>query len=315
MSEISNIQKQIKSVLEEFKSLQNVKAHLDETEAKLATSYNKMKALDKMLDKELKDIEKLEKLGIKSLFHKALGSKEEQLEKERQEYLEASLQYKESKKSVELMEFERDLLAKKINSLPKIQAHLEELKKARAQEIMNSSNITVRNEFSEIIHKLDIGILLNKELEEAIDAGVKSNKLLGIVASFLRKAGEWGRWDMYGDNRRAGYMKQQAIDKAIRNLSQAQHQLNMFTRELKDLGENNIQFKLNMVHFSKFTDFFFDNLISDWIIQQRIKSTLNNIESTNDHVKRIVLSLQSEQKENFKKIADLEVLKDQLILS
>lgn len=315
MAELSEIQLEIRSVLDQYKSLENVNSHVSEIDSKLKNAYVKLKELDKVLDKELKDIESLEGIGLRSLFHKTLGDKEKQLDKERQEYLEASLKYNEYKKSVELMEYERDLLSKKLNRLPKIKDELEVLKQRRAKEIINSPDITLRNELSDIFKKNDVSLMLNKELTEALEEGEKGLKLVGIVISHLRKAGEWGRWDMYGDNRRAEYMKRQSINNASRSLTQAQHQLNIFTRELRDLGENNIAFQLNMVHFNKFTDFFFDNLISDWIVQQRIKGTLNNIESTYDHIKRILMSLLQEKQNNDKKLLDLEEEKNKILMS
>ena len=166
-----------------------------------------------------------------------------------------------------------------------------------------------------LINKMDTCISLNKELEEAIEEGEKAEKLLDVVLSFLKKAGDWGKWDMYGDNRRGGYMKHQAIDQALKNLHKAQLQLNIFTRELSDLGENNITFKLNMVHFNRFTDFFFDNLISDWIIQQRIRSTGNSIESTKAHVQRVFQSLQQEKNQNDENFKLLEKKKNEFLLS
>lgn len=310
---LTSIQSEIKEVLEDFTSLSNVKSHVDEIEIQLRDAYKKIKVLDKKVEKELRDIEELEKIGIKSLFHKTLGDKDKQLEKERQEYLEISLKYNEYKKSVELMEFERDLLAKKLNNLDPLKRKLEDLKNQRLTEILRSSNSTIKTELQELLHKTDVSLALNKELEEAILEGEKSIKLISVVSSYLTKAGEWGRWDMYGDNRRAAYLRKQAIDKARRNLSQAQHQLNLFARELKDLGENNITFNLDLIHFNKFTDFFFDNLISDWIIQQRIKSTLNSIESTKDYAKRILLSLIQEKESNNSRLVELNKSKDSIL--
>ncbi len=51
--------------------------------------------VDNKLEKEYKDIEKLENLSIKGLFYKILGSKEEQIERERQDYLQIVLKQKE----------------------------------------------------------------------------------------------------------------------------------------------------------------------------------------------------------------------------
>jgi len=314
MSQLTEIQKQIQTTLEDFESVKNVESHVNEINEQLNLAYNKLKVLDSKLDKELKDIEELEKLGVKSLFYKTLGNKEAQLEKERQEYLEASLKYKELKASVELMEFEKDILNKKINQLPELEYKLKALKKTREQEILTHSEVHIQNEFREILHQIDVSVLLRKELKEAITEGDKAMNDLKVVATFLHKAGDWGNWQMRGD-RRGAYNKKRAIDQALNNMTRAQHQLNLFTRELKDLGENNIAFKLNRVHFNNFTDFFFDNLISDWIVQQRIKNTLGNIEGTYAHVQRLVLSIKQELQTTESKISQLNTQKDSYLLS
>lgn len=315
MKEFSNIQLQIKETIEQYESLKHIKAHISEIDIQLKATYDKIKIMDGQLDKELEDINSLESLSVKSIFYKTLGSKEEQLEKERQEYLELSLKYKEYKKETELMEYERGLLSKKLNSIPLVEKKLQELKNRRETEILSSPNTTLKNEFKELLHKMDVNIALAKELEEAIIEGQKSLKILSNIIAYLQKAEDWGRWDMYGDNRRAKYIKKQSIDQALRLLPSAQHQLNMLMRELADLGEREIVLKLDTVHFDKFRDFFFDNLISDWIIQQRIRNTLNNIEATTSHVKRIILSLEQERKSVAQKLLSLNATKESLILS
>jgi len=315
MKEISKIQSQIKEALTKYETLKRVNVHIDEIDNQLKSAYQKIKQLDGQLDKELKDIDELDRIGVKSLFYKTLGSKEEQLEKERQEYLDLSLQYNEYKKEVELMEYERELLSKKLNSIGELEKQISSLKERRKKEILADSNNPLKNEFEELVHQLDVNIALQTEINEAIQEGEKSLEVLSKIFSFLRQAEDWGRWDMYGDNRRAKYAKQQSVQRALRLLPSGQHQLNIFMRELKDLGENNIVIKLDTVHFNKFRDFFFDNLISDWIIQQRIRSTLSNVESTHSHVKRILLSLVQEQNTINKKMNTLSERQDQIILS
>ena len=315
MKNLSDIQEQIQDTIEEYESLKIISAHISEIDTQLKETYNKIKIMDGQLDKELEDIEKLESLSVKSLFYKTLGSKEEQLEKERQEYLELSLKHNEYKKEIELMEYERGLLTTKLNDIPAVEKKLEQLKGMRQKEILESTNSSLRNEFLELLHKVDVNIALSKELEEAVLEGEKSLKILSNIIAFLQKAEDWGRWDMYGDNRRAEYMKQQSIDRALKLLPSAQHQLNMLMRELADLGERAIVLKLDTVHFDKFRDFFFDNLISDWIIQQRIRNTLNNIEATASHVQRIVLSLQQERKTISQRLEELSLAKEKMVLS
>ena len=315
MENLSDIQRQIQETLGAYETLRHVNNHVDEIELQLEEAYKKIKAMDKLLDKELKDISDLEEFGIKSFFHKTLGTKEQQLEKERQEYLELSLKYKEYKSEIELMEYERDLLAKKLDGIPKLEDKLRLLKESRKSEIMSGSETTIKKDFLALMSRLDTHTILQREISEAMHEGSKSLEYLAKIIAYLDKAEEWGRWDMYGDNRRAGYLKQQSIDKAVRLLPQVQHQLNLFKREMKDLGEKNIVLQLDTIHIRKFRDFFFDNLISDWIVQQRIRSTLNSVAATKAHVERIVLSLQQELLAVTKATEELNIEKENMIIS
>jgi len=294
MKQQSDTQLRIYGILNEIDSLRKVELHLKAVDADLKLSYEKIDTADRKLKRELKDVEDLEKIGIKSLFYKTLGSKEDQLEKERQEYLSAALHYKELTKASKLLEFEKKILSKKTVRLDKLTTKLEALKRSREREILNSGNDSLKNQLLELSKKLETNSVSNRGVNEALLEGEKSLRHLRNVIAFLRKAKDWGRWDMYSKNRQAGYMKHQAIDKAVQNLTIAQHQLNKFSRELSDLGDNYISFNLKMGQFNKFMDFFFDNLISDWIIQQRIKSSLLDIENTYSQVQRIVLDLKKD---------------------
>jgi len=294
MKQQSDTQLRIYGILNEIDSLRKVELHLKAVDADLKLSYEKIDTADRKLKRELKDVEDLEKIGIKSLFYKTLGSKEDQLEKERQEYLSAALHYKELTKASKLLEFEKKILSKKTVRLDELTTKLEALKRSREREILNSGNDSLKNQLLELSKKLETNSVSNRGVNEALLEGEKSLRHLRNVIAFLRKAKDWGRWDMYSKNRQAGYMKHQAIDKAVQNLTIAQHQLNKFSRELSDLGDNYISFNLKMGQFNKFMDFFFDNLISDWIIQQRIKSSLLDIENTYSQVQRIVLDLKKD---------------------
>lgn len=313
MDSISQLQLQIKTLLEKFEKLNIIKSHLGGVNGKIEKSSRELDALEDVLDNELKDIQRLESIGVKSVFYKVLGNKEEQLEKERQEYLEASLKYKEHKQSLELLEYEKSVLEGKLGELPTISKQLEHLKELREKEILKSDS-NIATHLRQILHEHDRCIMLNKEIVEALEEGEKSVKMLNIVLSYLRKARDWGRWDMQG-SKRGSIMKHRAIDSAMKNLSKAQYQLDTFERELQDIGLKQLHLKIRSSQFDRFTDYFFDNLISDWIVQQKIKSTMTSVEASLDHVKRLCLSLKNEKETNASRILELDAAKDKLLLS
>ncbi len=289
----SRIQAEIHAILGEINSLEKIQSHLDDILEQISSSNIELDKLDKVIDDELKDIENLEKIGLKSLFTKVLGSKEEQLEIERQEYLQATLKYKELKKTHDLLIYEKELLEKKTRSVVKLKSDLEQLKKRREVEIKSSNN-PLANDLYEIANQLERNFILKKEIVEAIEAGEKAKRSVIAVYNELKNAKHWGHWDMAGrGGRGANYQKRHAIDKANGYVHTTQQLLRYYEKELRDLGmEVSLRFKLQ--NFHSFLDFFFDNLISDWIVQQKINHTINNVLKTRDEIESINASLNRE---------------------
>jgi len=311
MEGLSEIQTQIQATIGELETLKKINSHLTEINSQLQMSYSKIEIMDAQLDKELRDIDELEKIGVKALFYKTLGSQEQQLEKERQDYLELSLKYKQFKAEVELMEYERELLKKKSVKLPQIQNKLIQLKDLRQKEILDGSDLQLREDYLTVLDKLDLNVAISKEIDEALDTGQESIRAVESIISALNKASDWGDWT---PERKAKYAKQRAMDDAIKLLPIARHRLNLFVKEMADLGENDIQIKLNPIQFNSFTDFFFDNLISDWIVQKKIVSTRNDLMRTLSYIKRLVMTLNREAQLIQKEQISLQHQKENILL-
>jgi hypothetical protein len=54
--------------------------------------------------------------------------------------------------------------------------------------------------------------------------------------------------------------------------------------------------ELNVNSFLRFSDYFFDGLITDWIVQGRIQSTLAQVESKSSSVNTILWELENERR-------------------
>lgn len=312
---MSRIQENLKATIAEIQNLKRVRKHYEKTQIDLDSAYDQLDLLADQLDKEYQDLKQLENLSMKSLFHKVLGSKEEQIEKERQEYLQATLKYNAFKKNVEILEFEKTVLEKKLGDVSLLENKLKTLKKEREKELLRSGS-EIGNKLL-ILHKKEDSIeLLTKEFSEAIAAGSKSVQVIEKMMHFLEQARNWGNWDMMGKGRMASYNKHSAIDNAREVSYSAKHLLDRFQQELYDIGgPGNYNFNIELNSLQNFTDIFFDNLISDWIMQQKIKNALANVNSVRDKVVRILQSLNSEQRNFEKQLSQINHQKEQLILS
>jgi len=229
---------------------------------------------------------------LRSVFSKVLGNKEEQLEKERQEYLEVLLLFNEKKKELELIEYEKELLNKKTSSLPQLENKLEALKNNREKEILKSHS-NVAQELLQLAKKNDDNTFLKREVLEAFKVGQSLIQVLNKILEYLSQAKNWGHHDMSGRGRHAGYAKRQAIDRANAYVHEAHRYIQHYQKELKDVGLR-VNINLQTESFNSFLDFFFDNLISDWIVQKKIKNTIGQVHGTREQVIELNNSLESE---------------------
>lgn len=311
---MSQVQTALQETLQEIQNLKRVQKHLEKINLELSSAYQELDRLADRLEKEYQDIKDLENLSMKSLFHKILGSKEEQMEKERQEYLQATLKYNEFKKSLEILEFERTVLVKKLVDTTFLESKLKTLKKQREQELLNSGT-PISQKLKKLHIQLDKLEIRRKEFTDAILAGQKASAVIDKMLHHLEKAKNWGDWDMVGKGRMASYNKHSAIDQARESSYNAKYLLDRFQQELFDLGTDHYNFNLQLNNLQNFTDIFFDNLISDWIMQQKIKNALANVYAVRDKVDRIIRSLELDLDENTVELQTIRKEKEAIVLS
>lgn len=311
----SATKKKLIKTLKQFQSLKKVESRLLELQRTIKTENSELTKVVKQMDKESDDIKKMEKMSLKSLFHKALGSKEQQLEKERQEYLQVSLKYDELTKSLEILEYEQNILEKKQDKLAGMGKVLEELIKKREEEI-KTENPKAAQRIYGLMEESDEYQRVIFEMGEAIDVGMQAQKILEQIISYLNKAKNWGQWDMSGRRGRyAGHMKRSQIDRAKDLAYKAKYVLQQFEKELRDVyTQQDFQLNIQFDSFSGFTDIFFDNLITDWLIQQKIHNTLTNIHSVRDKVIRLTSTLQSEIPKMEQALDKLEAQRQKIVL-
>lgn len=129
-----------------------------------------------------------------------------------------------------------------------------------------------------------------KEKQEAIDAGNKALKSLRKAQENLDSAKGWGIFDMLGGGFLSTMVKHSKVDQAKENMEQAKYDLRDFSKELNDV---NIACNLNIEtgDFLSFADWFFDGLIVDWMMQDRINQASQQVEEAIRRVEDILRQL------------------------
>jgi len=300
-----SIHQKLTQKIEEFKSLELAKGHLTKLEVRIEKMHQQLGVLLSITEKQYKDVAQLEKLSVRALFEKVLGDKEAQLEKERQEYLQAVLNFNECKKSLELLDFERKILQKKLANYSKTKSELHNLIRQREQSLMQEDELA-KQLITDIDQQIDANIAFKRELHEAITVGLKTKRTLRRVVFNLDQVLKWGEYTM--NNPDQHIRKKTYINKAKDHTYLAKQLLQEFEDELLDIYEKQNDYIRDSIElFRYFIKDFFKNLILDWVILTKLKNASNTIYEVNSRVHGITIFLQAELKTTE---ANLEVLID-----
>jgi len=284
---MSSIAIEIDEVLKKIAKLEAVETHFQSIVEQETDMLAQQEDIEIQLAKELKDVQKLENTTIQSVFYNVLGSKEKQLEKERQEYLQLSLRHTEHLKSLELIKYEKEVLGGKLTDIKTQRDRLALLKSQREKEILATSSI-LRNKLLYNMKQHDEAVNHTQRLQETLQVTQATVNSLKIVIDNFRKAKDWGNWDM-GSKRSYHYgrLKHNAIDKAVNEANRTNLLVQSMTKALLAVGYKTSNLTIEFQSFSGFMDVLFDNLISDWIVLSKIKKALSDTEATYDRVMSI----------------------------
>lgn len=268
------INEDILSLKEKLREKQKLGSSKNTVESQLLKKKTQQEQLEKNLSKERKDVERLEKTSLNSMFFSLIGKKDEKLDKEREEYFLAKLKYDDNAVKIEEQERELDRINARLRQYDGVDRKYEETLKQKEILLIKDgkeTGINLKNEFLKRDEfKIDI-----KEIKEAIYAGENALYSLKKVKQKLEKAKSWGTWDMLGGGVFVDMAKHSAINEANNIAKIVQGDLKAFKKELSDVNEfTNIQ--VNISSFSSFADFFLDGIFVDWFIQSKINDSLAN---------------------------------------
>ncbi|WP_297101379.1 hypothetical protein [uncultured Draconibacterium sp.] len=278
---------QLKESAEEKNRIEKL---LNRTQKELTQEQNKLIQLEKELQKEFEDVKRLEEGGLTSLFHDILGTKEKKLDKERQEYLAAKLKYENCQKQVENLKQELERLSRELQQCGNPEQDYNALLSAKEQQLKAANDGTLQK------YEKQLGYYFSqkKEVNEAIHAGKMAIKGLKLALNSLRKAQNWGAFDMVGGGLLVTAVKHSQMDEAKALIHDVQYWLRKFNRELKDVQVNQVSsMDLQLDGLTTFADYFFDNLIMDWVVQSKINRSYDGCVNVLNQVSRIVNQLQA----------------------
>lgn len=301
MEQLNNRLLQIKYKINERKRLQNMIEKLVNHQRSLEI---KKSDLLESLKKEELDVEKIEGISISGFIHMIKGDREDVLEKEKQEALAAKLKYDEACRELENISEEIKKISGSISDFGDLDKEYMELIRQK-ENLINSGAFKGSDAINNIIEEQAELRSREKELKEAVDAGLELMDSLNRVRESLQSASNWGTWDMLGGGLIATMAKHSRIDEAQGEIERAQSLLRRFHRELQDVGGTE-EINIDIGSFLTFADYFFDGIFVDWAVQSRIHEAQDKVEDTVYKVQALMLKLHEELEYMVKRFEELD---------
>ena len=286
---LEELTQRILDVKQDLRRKKDLQRSLAGARSSLQRQRQTLERLKTELTEERADVEALEEISLRTLFHTILGDKEEQVEKERQEVLAAKLRYDEAREAVAALEADVAELEQMVERLGNVEARYGELLEWKEKLLSQSGRPEAENlvQLSEAQADAESDL---RELREAVRAGNGVLHSLDRAISALRTAETWGTFDLLGGGVLATAAKHGRVDEARHWTHRAQQGLRRFRRELADL-ESDVTVGIHIGGFETFADYFFDGLIADWVVQSSIRSSLDRAREMRRRVHTTVTAL------------------------
>ena len=306
----------LEKLLADYQSIIHAKKHSAKLNQRLEEEEMELEELHLILEKEYRDVRRFESLSLGSLFQSFLGKREEQYEIEKQEYLHAVMQYNQHKKTVDLLNYEQQVLLEKVQREQEVYQQLTALLTKRDQ-LIEKRYAALKDQIIKIHKQIDKKIAYNQEVEEAFLVSRKATTLIQEMITLVVKTQhkeEWGNVSLMdtgnSENRDYSY-----IDEA----QQISYKVKPLFQQLEDELEDVYKFKsikrVNKVaELKHFNVIYYDYLISDWIIRKQINSTLNYLYGVRDTLQRIEQTLKAQERATEQSIEYLKKRKQEIIL-
>lgn len=280
----------VKKCIEKKSKLQIL---LKQTEQDMIREKLLLNKLSAELEKESEDVIKLESSNITSLFYAILGTKENKLEKEKQELLKARLKYDQCKSNMDFLAMESKRIVDEINQTESCEAEYEVLLNKKLEAI-NLQDKKTSDELRKLIKRKESMKANIIEIDEAIKAGEDALIAIEKTINELEKAEGWGVVDILGGGFLTTAVKYNHVDEAGHYAEETQRTLGRFKREMSDITMITGT-EIAIGTFETFADYFFDGLIFDWVVQSEIGKSLDAVKNTKNQIDKAMSKLYEEK--------------------
>lgn len=283
--------KRLEELREQMASRNRLERILKDLKAQKQELADKVYELENEKLKEQADVEKLEGRSLAALYYFVIGQKQDRLDKEKQEAYAARVKYDTAVSELNAVEADIQGTESKLRAAQRSEQEYQKVlqEKAALMKKSGNSNSSQILEFENQLAQLENQLT---ELKEAISAGDSALATVRRILSSLENAEGWATWDMLGGGLIADVCKHSSLDDAQNLVENLQIQLRRFKTELADVSvQADIQISID--GFLRFADYFFDGLLADWTVMDKIEQSKQQVITTNNQLANVLNQLNS----------------------
>lgn len=268
--------------------------------------------LDLRRTAEKNDVEKLDQTNLKSLYYRFSGKMEEKRALEQAEAEAAESEYTVQKRKLTELEREIENLRQDMSALHGCEQRYQQLLAEKTDAILRSA-MPEAAQIREIDRKTAVLTNQADEIREAVSAGQKAMRTADAVWEKLDGADGWATWDLFGGGMISDLAKYSNMDAAQSLTLQLQADLQRFQTELSDVKVT-LDTNVNVDGFLRFADYFFDGIIADWAVKDRIGRSKEQLQRTRSEIGQALRGLENMLNDNVRACEDARRLRRRILL-
>ena len=286
----------LQSLQQEVMEKGRVEAKLKDLRAQKSELQKKTARLEQEKWEEQEDVDQLNGKSLKGLFYRVTGKLGEKLSEEEAEAYAAAVKYDTAKRELETLEGEISHCERRRADLRDCGSRYKDMLREKMEAVKASGT----PEAAQIMEReKNIAGMENRqrELVEAVSAGERAFSIAQEVLKDLDSAKSWSTMDLVSGGFLADMAKYNKLDQVQDETLELQNALRSFRTELADVTEQvSGDLSLEIGDLLHFADFFFDGLIADWMVHDKIAESYDRAQQTCSQIQRILSRLSQMQR-------------------
>lgn len=239
------------------------------------------------------DVERLKTGSLAAFYYRVVGKMDDMLTREQEEAYAAAVKYDAAVRELEAVKADIRSTRSELGQFYGCERKYDQVMKEKAESI-KAQGMPEAEEILKLEERLAALEGQKKELGEAVSAGRSALYTTESIQESLSSAEGWGTWDLLGGGMISDIAKHSHLDEAQEKVEQLQVQLRHFKTELADVDVQ-ADMQVSIEGFLRFADYFFDGLIADWTVLDRIKQSKEQVDCTAGQLRAVLNRLEAMQ--------------------